>query len=382
MSLFSLSRTSTSAWARGVSSVYASPSSRAFSASATALKRAKPRRPPIPFDASTRPSAEWREPLNDQESALVGSTPMAVRERRAAEGIPDEKMASDGLTVVQRLAYERRRARGDFLNNPTWPNGEPSAQEWLEYTNNRRNRLRGRVATPLSAREKVKAAEDANADPDVPLPSTVEDIVGRPIYLPDLVLRLVPNYTKPNESYNSWEATFYTSAHGVTKTDVRSYLYSTYGLEVTYIRTDNRFAPIQKRQGLPTVRSNKGIALKSKKRIVVGLKEPFYFPNMREDMTTAEREAQAVTLDASVAMTAQIEERASQVRTARGMKAEPWGNRTMGKKNVMREKQGRRNSAEQNVTNKVHELIGAAVDAGTHGSSTVRADQIPLPERK
>lgn len=357
-------------------------STRTFASSSVALKRSKPFKLPkaVPFNPANRTPAEWREPLNDQENALVSSTPLKVRERRAARGIPDEKMVEDSVTVVDRLEYEKRRARGDFLNTHTWPNGEPTPREWVDFMNSRRNRIRGRKLAALPSAE-VDADEDA--DPDLPLtpPRQVEDIVGRRVYLPDIVMRLIPNHTPPGQPYNPWEATFYIPHHGVTKTDIRSYLWAMYGLEVTYIRTDNYYPPVRARPGMRTKRYNKGIALKSRKRAVVGLKSPFVFPNMREDMTPEERETQNEVLDVEVGFTAQLEDQKRYLRREQGLEPDPWNNRVMGKKNIMRDRKERRDDAESRIQKTVSSMIDSAIQAGTHGKTTIRPDQIPLPEK-
>ncbi|KAF8202473.1 hypothetical protein BJ912DRAFT_944909 [Pholiota molesta] len=76
------------------------------------------------------------------------------------------------------------------------------------------------------------------------------DVVGQKVYLPNIVMRLVRNHTPPGQPYNPYEATF-RIPQSVTKTDVRSLLLAVYG---TY------------------------------KRAVVGLVEPFYYPQRLEDM--------------------------------------------------------------------------------------------------
>ena len=360
---------------------------RTFASSSISLKRSKSSKLPkaVPFNPANRTPTEWRESLNDQENALVSSTPLKVRERRAARRIPDEKMVEDGVTIVNRLEYEKRRARGDFLDTHLWLNGEPTPREWVDFMNTRRNRIRGRKLVTVSPTEDADVDADANAvaDPDLPLapPRQVEEIVGRPVYLPSIVMRLIPNHTPPGQPYNPWEATFYIPHHGVTKTDIRSYLWAMYGLEVTYIRTDNYYPQIRARPGMQTKRYNKGIALKSRKRAVVGLKSPFIFPNMREDMTSEEREAQNEVLDAEVGFTAQLEDQKRYLRREQGLEPDPWNNRVMGKKNVMRDRKERRDDAESNIQRAVHSMINAAVEAGTHGKTSIRPDQIPLPEK-
>jgi large subunit ribosomal protein L23 len=71
----------------------------------------------------------------------------------------------------------------------------------------------------------------------------------------------------------------------VTKTDVRSYLSAVYGVKTTYIRTANYFSPLyRKYNGAKTTR-----AYRTYKRAVVGLVDPFYYPQAMEDMTAEDR---------------------------------------------------------------------------------------------
>lgn len=100
-------------------------------------------------------------------------------------------------------------------------------------------------------------------------------------------MRLVRNYTPQGQPYNPYEATF-RMPQSVTKTDIRSYLHSVYGVKTTYIRTANYIAPLQQR---PVRRSMVKFqrADKTYKKAVVGLVEPFYFPQAMEDMSKEER---------------------------------------------------------------------------------------------
>lgn len=353
-----------------------SAGSRAFSSSSFQQKRSRPKH--TSSTSEPAPESEWQAPFSEQDRALVSSTPLKVRERRAAQGIPEAQMADgSGMTIVERLAYERLKEKGEFIARK--PNGElpsedsiPSPKEWLDAKNAKRSGLRGRKPVPTEQSDSL--AISAGVD------STETQIVGRPVYLPDIVFRLIPNYTPPNEPYNPWEATFYVP-HSITKLDVRSYLYSMYGLEVTYIRTDNYYPKIKARPGLPTKRSNKGISLQSRKRAVVGLKQPFIFPNMREDMTTEERTAFEDTLDRTVGLNGTLINQDRFLRNARGLPADAWsGGREMGVKNVLGAKKERRDRAETKVKDSVERMIEKAIQEGTHGVTTIREDQIPLPD--
>ena len=108
-------------------------------------------------------------------------------------------------------------------------------------------------------------------------------VVGQKVYLPNVIFRMVRNFTPPGKPYNPYEATFRVS-QSVTKTDIRSYLAAVYGVQTTYIRTDNYLSPYK--------RTITGWQKKRKeyKRAVVGLVEPFYYPQAIEDMPRVERE--------------------------------------------------------------------------------------------
>ena len=117
-------------------------------------------------------------------------------------------------------------------------------------------------------------------------------MVGQKVYLPNVIFRMVRNFTPPGKPYNPYEATFRVS-QSVTKTDIRSYLAAVYGVKTTYIRTDIYLSPYR--------RTLTGWAKKRKeyKRAVVGLVEPFYYPQAIEDMPRLEREKRQKWLEES-----------------------------------------------------------------------------------
>ena len=205
--------------------------------------------------------------------ARTASTPRAVRLRRQKKGLELKPGHSDatpeGLTPSELARYKRQRAKGDLLNadGSEWTEGQ-----WLERLNSRRSRLRGVRHTRSEGDE--EALE--------------QTVVAQKIYLPNLIFRLVRNFTPPGQPYNPYEATFRVP-QSTTKTDVRSYLSAVYGVQTTYIRTDNYLSP---RDRLGARKQHK-----TYKRAVVGLVEPFYYPQAIEDMTTEERDKLRSSLD-------------------------------------------------------------------------------------
>ena len=193
-------------------------------------------------------------------AARTASTPRAVRLRRSKK-LPTAASESDalpsGLTPTEFARYQRAFAKGELLRQD---GTEPTEGEWLEKLNSRRSRLRGtrQVVTPSGATE--------------------TRVVGEKVYLPNIIFRLVPNFTPPGKPYNPYEATF-RIPQSVTKTDVRAYLAAAYGVQTTYIRTDNYVAPLRRAWNTAWVR---GKSHRTYKRAVVGLVEPFYYPMMVE----------------------------------------------------------------------------------------------------
>ena len=208
-------------------------------------------------------------------SARTASTPRAVRLRRLRKrpelAAADSDATAAGLTPTEFARYQRGVAKGELAT----PDGrELSEAEWLAKLNRRRTRIRG---------SKLVKMEDG---------TTQAQVVGQKIYLPNILFRMVRNFTPPGKPYNPYEATFRVS-QSVTKTDIRSYLATVYGVQTTYIRTDNYLSPYR--------RTLTGFVKKRKeyKRAVVGLVEPFYYPQTIEDMGRAEREKRQKWLEDS-----------------------------------------------------------------------------------
>ncbi|BEI81335.1 hypothetical protein CcaverHIS002_0204950 [Cutaneotrichosporon cavernicola] len=87
--------------------------------------------------------------------------------------------------------------------------------------------------------------------------------------------------TKAGQAYDPWTATFRIPP-GMTKNDLRSYLHAVYGLEVTFIRTELRVGVVARNRRGQQVRL--GGADNHFKRAVVGLTEPFHYPDDVEEM--------------------------------------------------------------------------------------------------
>ncbi|PPQ90737.1 hypothetical protein CVT25_010127 [Psilocybe cyanescens] len=197
--------------------------------------------------------------------ARTASTPLAVRLRRrkqfGATAVGDTDATKDGLTPTEQARYTRLKAQGR-LEDVTGKN--PTEKEWAGKINDRRSRIRG------IRRKTIKGKEET-------------EVVGRKVYLPNILLRLVRNQTQPGQPYNPYEATF-RIPQSVTKTDIRSLLLAVYGVKTTYIRTDNYISPWHR-----TVDGYERKPFKTYKRAVVGLVDPFYYPHRLEDMPAREK---------------------------------------------------------------------------------------------
>jgi large subunit ribosomal protein L23 len=198
-------------------------------------------------------------------AARTASTPLAVRLRRRKKIGPIEQGQSDatlqGLTPSELARFQRLRAKGQLGEG-----GEELTEgEWLEKLNEKRSRVRG-----------FKTVKRGDGEEET-------QVVGQRVYLPNIIFRLVRNFTPAGQPYNPYEATF-RIPKSITKTDVRSYLLAVYGVKTTYIRTDNYISPHFPKYG------NQRKNFKTYKRAVVGLVDPFYYPLRLEDMESKARE--------------------------------------------------------------------------------------------
>jgi large subunit ribosomal protein L23 len=273
-------------------------------------------------------------------ASRIASTPHAIRKRRERRGLSEDPLPS-GLTPAEKEAYDNLKARGSLLQEGS-DEGEPSEEKWLERLNRRRSRIRG-----------VKSQVDEETG------EVTEKIVGQRIYLPNIIFRIMRNHTPPGEPYNPYEATF-RIPQSVTKLDVRSYLKAAYGVDCTYVRTDNYFSPIGRglTSGLVVGRHN---SKRTFKRAVVGLVEPFYFPEMVEDMDKEAREKREKEIDNQFRLT----EFKATTRRFYGsvMKMDiGWKNRASGTKNIMKMKQERVKQEEDRVKKAVKEMLAAGSD--------------------
>jgi len=191
----------------------------------------------------------------DAFSARTTSAPLAVRTRREEVLGPVEHTdaTEDGLTPTELARYNRLSSLEKL---PLGEDGKTlSRLEWVTRLNKRRSRIRGLRTVKRNGVPHVK-------------------VVGQPIYLPNIIFKLVRNFTPEGQPYNPYEATFRIPL-SVTKTDVRSYLSAMYGVETTYIRTDIYYPRSATRS--------------SYKKAVVGLVDPFYYPQRIEDMSNKEQ---------------------------------------------------------------------------------------------
>jgi len=187
---------------------------------------------------------------------------------------PGESDATpSGLTPTEQATYKRLLATGELVEDD---GTTPSEEEWLERLDARRSRIRG---------TRQLLAEGGEQETRV---------VGQKIYLPNIIFRLMRNHTPAGQPYNPYEATF-RIPQSVTKTDVRSYLESVYGVKTTYIRTDNYLSPVTRDMADKSFTNTK--SYRTYKRAVVGLVEPFYYPQAMEDMNAADHAAREKWLE-------------------------------------------------------------------------------------
>ncbi|POY75347.1 hypothetical protein BMF94_1575 [Rhodotorula taiwanensis] len=93
------------------------------------------------------------------------------------------------------------------------------------------------------------------------------------VYLPSVFMRLVRNTAEYKD--DPYTATFRTALQ-LTKPDIANYLKNVYGLEITSIRTMNYLSAL-KRNPIGGGKSRSG-GTKNYKKVLVTMKEPFWFP--------------------------------------------------------------------------------------------------------
>ncbi|KAJ9108752.1 hypothetical protein QFC21_000072 [Naganishia friedmannii] len=224
-------------------------------------------------------------PPSSSTYSRTATRPIAVRERQATYLAATDKVQSENgfpsMTPSQEIRFQTLRADGKL------PGDEATAREqFLKDHDAWRSRVRGhrQVLTlpqdstlddqqpeTLSSPARIHQFTDATAVP------SVESLAAQRIYLPNIQIRLMRNHTAAGEPYDTSIATFRIPP-SMTKHDLRSYLFAVYGLPVTFIRTDNYIAP-QARVGTQgSIKRIKG-SEKTYKRAVVGLLEPFHYPD-------------------------------------------------------------------------------------------------------
>ncbi|KAH9893552.1 hypothetical protein C8Q73DRAFT_537902 [Cubamyces lactineus] len=272
-------------------------------------------------------------------AARTASTPKAVRIRRAEQGLDVGPLESDatpeGLTPSEFARYQRALAKGELLQDD---GSNLTEAQWLERLDSRRTRVRG-------VRQVVKDGEKET------------EVVGQKIYLPNIIFKMVRNYTPPGQPYNPYEATFRVP-QSVTKTDIRSYLLAVYGVQTTYIRTDNYQSPILKSRMKPATTNSD----RTYKRAVVGLVEPFYYPLAEEDMPKSEREARRKWLEQHLLVGKREQDRKLYfLRATRGSEGKGWKWRTgttASRGNILRliaERRAEREQAIEDVKARIRE---------------------------
>ncbi|TIA90418.1 hypothetical protein E3P99_01598 [Wallemia hederae] len=175
------------------------------------------------------------------------------------------------LTPREELKYRMAVSTNAFT--PSTDDALDGRKQWLEKQRQWRYRLRG---IKYGKNDDVTAIKDGTI-------STLsqQNVVGIPVFLPNITFRLMRNYTPPNQEYNPYFATF-RIPRSLTKQDIRSYLLAVYGVRSTWIHTDLYQPRLIRGMTMRWKRKGRGDATTGRgfyKRALVGLEEPFYFPD-------------------------------------------------------------------------------------------------------
>ncbi|TIB93219.1 hypothetical protein E3Q18_01058 [Wallemia mellicola] len=175
------------------------------------------------------------------------------------------------LTPREELRFRLAVSTNAFT--PSSQNELEARREWVEKQREWRYRLRG---IKYNKDDDLKSIKDGSI-------STLNqfNLVGLPVFLPNITFRLMRNHTPAGKEYNPYFATF-RIPRSLTKQDIRSYLLAVYGVRSTWIHTDLYQPRLVRGMNMRWKRKGRGDATTGRgfyKRALVGLEEPFYFPD-------------------------------------------------------------------------------------------------------
>jgi ribosomal protein L23 len=126
-----------------------------------------------------------------------------------------------------------------------------------------------------------RTSEDVVAEPVNPrhgrvprrLPKQPDPEKAQRVFLPNIDMVLVRNAVKPGTPYDPYTATFRCTTK-LSKPDIYAYLSQIYKLEMTSLRTMIYMGEVKRERG-----SGKRYRPQGYKKVVVGLKDPFWYPD-------------------------------------------------------------------------------------------------------
>ncbi len=181
-------------------------------------------------------------------SASRSTTPQAVRARLAA--FPSSPTITRKLTPAQERRFQEAFDLGELKDDEGAEivDEKTARNTWLKNHDEWRSRIRGHTQVlnmptqPRATGETLSSQTTLTPFSDTP---TASSLAAHRIYLPNIQIRLMRNHTPVGEPYDPYIATF-RIPNSMTKTDLRSYLFAVYGLQVTFIRTDNYIGEIKR----------------------------------------------------------------------------------------------------------------------------------------
>ncbi|WWC86839.1 uncharacterized protein L201_001718 [Kwoniella dendrophila CBS 6074] len=345
-------------------------------------------------------------------SSVITTSPQAVRKRRIES--PSHKTESKSplsdsdlhyALTEKKFPYELEKDYQSLLSTSNLNESKKGESElrslFLKGTSEWRSRLRGfaprgkkgrhdyllnimggkRLQDELELEEQatIETQEEGSEEGEEKIDPS-NQIIGKRIYLPNIQIRLMRNNVKEGESYDPYIATFRIPP-SMTKNDLRSYLLAVYDLNVTFIRTDNYIGPVGRSRTGEIER--KGGSSKTYKRAIVGLHEPFHYPDDIEELyaqglATGQGDALANSRDTwlqenySLRLSEQMRKRAM----FKYYKGARWRSKThanMG--NTVREIMKRRQEREDKVSDEVKRRWTAIAQESLGGSASAPAPQ-------
>ena len=205
-----------------------------------------------------------------KDSAYKNAMPLALKSKENDAYGQFEYVGKGILSPKEELKYRYQVSTNSFV--PSSNDEIENRKQWIHEQRSWRFRLRG-----------IRYENDNHKSLSSTSINELQNynLVGIPIFLPNISFRLMRNNTQPGEPYNPYFATFRVP-RSLTKQDIKSYLLAVYNVRTTWVNTDLYQPRLARSINMRWTRRSRGDGTTGRgyyKRALVGLEEPFYYPD-------------------------------------------------------------------------------------------------------